>query len=85
MDEILHTWRFSCHKITVKERPFDHDRHSFEIYKNNKRLGVIYPDNTADSASCRKKLNQGNCPICHSWEDGLGNTVSIGGWGGQTK
>lgn len=81
MNEALHTWNFPCHGIKVKEMPFDYDRHKFAVYRKNKCLGVIYPDDTIYTKSCHKDLAQGKCPVCESWEDGLGNTVTMNGWG----
>lgn len=87
MDKYVYNeWIFewdSKSKIIVNEVDFDYDLHCFEVYIDKKYLGSIYPDDIESMESCIKDLDDGNDPINYMWEDGMGNSCNIYGWGDE--
>jgi hypothetical protein len=68
--------------VTVKAVSIDADLHEFVCYNHDgKLLGTITPGDLDDMNNCIKELNEGGCPIADRWEDGMGNTCTIEGWG----
>lgn len=76
----MREWNFS-NGITVEEIEHDYSLHAFEVYHNGKHLGNIYPDTIEDMENCITELDAGHDPISGGWEDGLGNSCSMNGWG----
>lgn len=76
----MREWTFK-NEITVEEIAYDGDLHAFEVSHNGKRLGSIYPDTIEDMKSCITELDAGHDPISAGWEDGLGNSCTMNGWG----
>lgn len=54
---------------------------AFKVYNGDTLLGYIYPADSEDMNKCRKELDAGKDPITAGWEDGLGNSCSLCGWG----
>lgn len=76
----MKTWETKL--VTVQEVAFEHDLHAFDVYnKEGKLLGGIYPDDIDAMQSLIDDLNGGSCPIADHWEDGMGNTCNLDGWG----
>lgn len=67
--------------VTVIEIEFDGDLHQFEVYKGDDRLGVITPASIEDMNMMKQDLDNGECPVADSWEDGMGNICVLEGWG----
>lgn len=76
----MRKWIFE-NRIKVYEVDFDYDLHALEVYHNKRYLGTIYPADIADMETCFDELDKGNDPIDGHWEDGLGNSCSLNGWG----
>jgi hypothetical protein len=73
-------WKRDC--CVVVETAFDYDLHAFDIYGlDGYLLGEIVPADLANYNHCIERLGAGECPICDGWEDGLGNTCNLDGWG----
>lgn len=73
-------WGRDC--CVVVEKDFDKDLHSFDVYAlDGSALGEIIPADMGNYSECVVKLEVGECPICDKWDDGLGNTCSLEGWG----
>ena len=67
---------------TIQEKDFDHDLHQFLFTTaDGNVLGVVTPADASDTADIVKELDEGSDPITEGWEDGMGNTVSMAGWG----
>lgn len=77
----MNKWRTKL--VRIEEREFDYDLHVFAVYRNsdNAYLGDISPSNFEDMKEIQINLFQGVCPITNGWEDGMGNTCNINGWG----
>lgn len=76
----MREWNFE-NGINVEECEFDYDLHCFKVYNGEKYLGIIYPGSIEDMESCIEELDNGNDPISDGWEDGMGNSCTIDGWG----
>lgn len=76
----MKTWTFE-NGITVEETTYDYDLHAFEVYNDGELLGTVYPGDLEDMERCIAELDNGNDPITDKWEDGLGNTCTLEGWG----
>ncbi|HOJ47587.1 MAG TPA: hypothetical protein PLD48_01795 [Bacillota bacterium] len=44
-------------------------------------MGEVYRQDVADVVQTMQLLNAGGCPVCESWDDGVGNRCSSVGWG----
>lgn len=73
-------WKFE-NGIEVYECKYDCDLHCFKVYNGSDFLGTIYPSDIDDMSECIKELDKGHDPISYGWEDGLGNSCDINGWG----
>ena len=49
---------------------------------NGTLLGYVQVKDADEWNELWSKLEQGACPICDGWEDGLGRTCTADGWGG---
>jgi len=80
---MMKTWKRDC--CNIVEHSFDYDLHMFKLYAlNGEYLGNITPGDIENYKECMTKLDAGDCPICDQWDDGLGNTCSLNGWGKAT-
>lgn len=77
---IMREWKFE-NGISVQEDEFNYDLHCLKVYHGEKYLGTIYPGSIEDMENCFKDLDNGNDPISNGWEDGLGNSCTLDGWG----
>lgn len=59
---------------------YEHSEY-FAVYNGDTLLGYIHPDTLEGFDDCRKALDSGEDPITGGWEDGLGNSCSLCGWG----
>lgn len=80
----MREWSFS-NGITVEEENYNYDLHCFSVFCNGEKLGVVYPDDIPAMDSCINSLDSGNDPITGSWEDGMGNSCTLDGWGEYAK
>lgn len=79
----MKNWTFD-NGIEVYESEFDYDLHCLKVYNGDNYLGTVYPDSIEDMKSCFKDLDAGNDPITGGWEDGMGNSCTLDGWGDGT-
>jgi hypothetical protein len=78
----MKTWKTEL--VTIEEVDFDYDLHQFEVYNHaGAYLGSITPATIEDMNYVIADLDKGGCPVRDGWEDGMGNTCSLEGWGGE--
>lgn len=68
--------------VTVVPIEVDYDLHAYHIYRNGDGvfLGTVDPYDLDAQEELVAELNDGGCPVADDWEDGKGNTCTIGGW-----
>lgn len=76
----MKNWKFE-NGIEVYESELDYDLHCLKVYNGEDYLGAIYPATPEDMDNCKAVLDGGEDPISGMWEDGLGNTCTLDGWG----
>lgn len=79
---ILRDWSFE-NEIEVYEEAYDSDLHCLKVYSGEKFLGTVYPSSIEDMQQLFEELDAGNDPVSSGWEDGLGNTCTLAGWGSE--
>lgn len=63
-------------EASIYEVDYDYDLSRFDVYnKLDEYVGSVYPYNLEEMKEIRKALKEGECPICDSWEDGLGRIL----------
>nr|DAG73559.1 MAG TPA: hypothetical protein [Caudoviricetes sp.] len=73
-------WKFE-NGIEVYEKEYDYDAHCFEVYNEDEYLGTVYTSSGEDTTECIERLDAGFDPISDNWEDGMGNSCTLNGWG----
>ena len=76
----MREWNFD-NGIVVKETKFDSDLHCFRVFNGEEYLGTVYPDDCDAMRRCIADLDAGEDPIDYHWNDGLGNSCTLDGWG----
>lgn len=75
-------WEFDNYYVQLEDH--DHDLKKFGFYTNEHNLlGYLCPDTIEDMEDTIAELNDDADPIEEGWNDGLGNTVNIEGWGNE--
>lgn len=77
---VMREWNFE-NGINVEECDYDYGLHCFKVYNGGEYLGTVYPRNIEDMKLCIECLDNGEDPISGGWEDGMGNSCTIDGWG----
>lgn len=73
-------WKFE-NGIEVYEDNYNGSLHCLKVYNGDDFLGTVYPESEEDMYNCFNELDNGRDPISSGWEDGLGNSCGINGWG----
>lgn len=73
-------WNFED-GIFVQEVDFDGDLHELEVFNGDEYLGTVTPPDVEDMEKCINDLDNGSNPITDNWEDGMGNSCTLDGWG----
>lgn len=80
----MKTWqiydeRYPADDVTIEEIGHDYDLHAFQVSYLGEVIGTIYPDTIEQMDEIVTALNSNESPI--GWEDGMGETISVGIWG----
>ena len=73
-------WTFSD-GIYVREAEFDGNLRIFEVFNGDDYLGDVTPPDVENMELLEKELDNGANPISGDWEDGMGNSCTLDGWG----
>ena len=73
-------WKFE-NGIEVYEKEYDYYAPCFEVYNEDEYLGTVYTSSGEDTTECVERLDAGFDPISDNWEDGMGNSCTLNGWG----
>ncbi|HBR30468.1 MAG TPA: hypothetical protein DD733_00135 [Clostridiales bacterium] len=81
----LHTGKWRCNRCLCTVQQYDGSIDDFiRFFVKNKDgdiMGNLYRPDINDTVRIMELLDNGACPVCDGWEDGLGNTCSPQGWG----
>lgn len=78
--------KFETAAVNIEEVEFDHDLHIFKVTnKDGEMLGTIVPPDVEDMNLIIRELANGGCPVADKWEDGMGNSCTMNGWGEYEK
>lgn len=68
--------------ITVFQNSDNNDMGYFTVKNSDGDImGSIFRDSVSEIVLAMQLLNNGGCPVCDGWDDGIGNTCSPSGWG----
>ncbi len=71
----MRTWERKGYKVVESE--FDYNLHQFKVIKKGEVIATITPGSLKEMNEITKDLYDGEC--VDGWEDGMGNTINIGG------
>lgn len=77
----MKTWqiydeRYPADFIAIEEIEHDYDLHAFRVSYLGELIGTIYPDTIEQMDEIVTALDNNESPI--GWEDGMGETISVG-------